>query len=221
MKLIASNQLTLTNVNDGQSSYTHIAYAFNIIDGMETIPGTALTGSNNDTTNVTYPNPAPFGGSETVSETVKELIQVTAGRVLYLLKISSNTEYFRYNWYDSNMTFLSRAYTNATETKVVVPSNATYLWISIPSNANASILSDTSFSMQGTGNDTHVGTSGLSSKALMVLKGFQGIQAQMVKRNTPILLMLITQWVVDLVRQTKLRPILGCTWTLPQPTALM
>lgn len=157
MKLIASNQLTLTNVNDGQSSYTHIAYAFNIIDGMETIPGTALTGSNNDTTNVTYPNPAPFGGSETVSETVKELIQVTAGRVLYLLKISSNTEYFRYNWYDSNMTFLSRAYTNATETKVVVPSNATYLWISIPSNANASILSDTSFSMQGTGNDTHVG----------------------------------------------------------------
>lgn len=137
---------------DGKSSYTHIAYAFNIIEGMETIPETAITGQW-DTTFVTYPDPAPFGDSETV----KNLIQVTSGQVLYLLKISSNTEYFRYNWYDSNMVFLSRAYTNAMETKVVVPSNATYLWISIPSNANASILSETSFSMQGTGNDTHIG----------------------------------------------------------------
>lgn len=137
---------------DGRSSYTHIAYAFNIIEGMETIPETALTGSG-ATPLVTYPIPATFGGSETV----KNLIQVTPGQVLYLLKISANVEHFRYIWYDLNMTFLSRAYTNAMETKVIVPNNASYLWISIPSNANASILSDTSFSMQGTGNDTHVG----------------------------------------------------------------
>lgn len=176
---VATTEITLTNVNDGaqgpqgiqglqgpkgdigiqgpkgadgKSSYTHIAYAFNIIEGMETIPETALTGSNNDTF-VTYPNPAPFGDSETV----KNLIQVTAGQVLYLLKISTDYRHFRYNWYDSNMTFLSRAYSNAPQTKVIVPDNASYLWISIPSNANASILSETSFSMQGTGNDTHIG----------------------------------------------------------------
>ena len=139
--------------DDGNTSYTHIAYAFNIIDGMETIPETTLTGSYNDTTNVTYPNPAPSVGSETV----KELIEVIAGQILYLLKASTNTEYFRYNWYDSNMTFLSRGYNNTAETKVVVPNNAAYLWISIPSNANASILSDTTFSVQGTGNETHIG----------------------------------------------------------------
>lgn len=34
MKLIASNQLTLTNVNDGKSSYTHIAYAYSA-DGTD------------------------------------------------------------------------------------------------------------------------------------------------------------------------------------------
>lgn len=152
---VATDDVSFVNVFDGtegQSSYTHIAYAFNIISEMETIPKTALMGSGN-TSFVTYPNPAPFGGSETL----KELITVTPGQVLYLLKISSNTEHFRYNWYDSNMTFLSRGYNNAAETKVVVPSNATYLWISIPSNANATILSSTSFSMQGNGNYTHIG----------------------------------------------------------------
>ncbi|NQO47622.1 hypothetical protein HO963_01430 [Streptococcus suis] len=166
---------------DGKSSYTHIAYAFNIIEGMETIPKTALTGSMNNITNVTYPIPATFAGSETV----KELIRVTPGQVLYLLKISTNVEHFRYNWYDSNMTFLSRAYTNATETKVIVPDNATYIWISIPSNANASILSDTSFSMQGTGNDTHIGmyvdnistdSADITKYNWTLIKGADGVQ---------------------------------------------
>ena len=54
-----------------------------------------------------------------------------------------------------------------------------------------------------------------------VTKVFKDRKDQTGEHNTPISLMLIMQLVVALVRQTKLRLISGCTWTLPQPTALM
>lgn len=97
--------------------------------------GKGLTGSgtNPGTTTVTYPVPGNLAGASTMAEAIK----VSAGKKYTFQK--TGTDYWRYNWLDSNFGFISRSVPTETKFTVTAPTNATYLWVSYPTNAEVKI----------------------------------------------------------------------------------
>lgn len=97
--------------------------------------GKGLTGSgtNPGTTTVTYPVPGNLAGASTMAEA----INVSPGKKYTFQK--TGTDYWRYNWLDSNFGFISRSVPTETKFTVTAPTNATYLWVSYPTNAEVKI----------------------------------------------------------------------------------
>ena len=95
----------------------------------------ALTGNGNNPGNTlaTYPEPKRLTGSSTMLEA----IPVVASEELTFTK--NGTDYWRYNWLDSNYTFISRDIPLSKRFTATAPKNASYLWVSYPTNEQVKV----------------------------------------------------------------------------------
>ncbi|MDD3014983.1 MAG: hypothetical protein PHR41_00625 [Lactococcus chungangensis] len=140
-QLIASNQLTLTNINDGQSSYTHTAYAYSAdgTDRFTTVyPNLNLLSQNDliqgyllNTGSLTPPNAG-------LNERTSSFLEVDASQSytvqVFVTLAIQRSSWCGIGWFDENQIFIKR--TAFQESNVPVSGNYTYHYtVQPPSNA--------------------------------------------------------------------------------------